>query len=45
MKVKLLAYTPNPERLIAQAAKLCYSPSDIEEIEANLIDRRNQYEN
>lgn len=39
MKVKLLAYTPNPERLIAQAAKLCYSPSTIEEIEQKLTDK------
>ena len=42
MKVKLLAYTPNPERLIAQAAKLCYSPSDIEEIESKLTEKETE---
>jgi len=26
--VKLLSYTPEPEKLVAAAAKLCYSPSD-----------------
>jgi len=30
LKVLLLAGTPNPEEVIAMAAKLCYSPSDIE---------------
>ena len=30
LKVILLAHTPNPEATIAMAAKLCYSPSDIE---------------
>ena len=30
LKVLLLANTPNPEEVIAMAAKLCYSPSDIE---------------
>lgn len=29
MNVKLLAYTPEPERTAATAAKLCYSSSDI----------------
>lgn len=29
MKVRLLAYTPDPERLIAAAAKNCYSASDV----------------
>lgn len=31
-KVKLIEHTPNPEMLIAMAAKLCYSSSDIEEL-------------
>lgn len=26
MKVKLLAYTPEPEKIVAAAARLCYSP-------------------
>ena len=30
LKVILLAHTPSPEATIAMAAKLCYSPSDIE---------------
>lgn len=36
IKVKLLEYTPNPERLIASAAKLCYSAVGVEEIAENL---------
>lgn len=36
MKVKLLAYTPEPEKVISMAAKLCYSQVGIEEIESNL---------
>ena len=30
MKVTLITYTPEPEKVIASAAKLCYSPSNIE---------------
>ena len=30
LKVLLLEHTPNPENVIAMAAKLCYSPTDIE---------------
>lgn len=30
MKVSLITYTPEPEKVIASAAKLCYSSSDIE---------------
>ena len=29
MKVELLAHTPDPEKIVATAAKLCYSNSDI----------------
>lgn len=36
VKVKLLEYTPNPEKLIASAAKLCYSAVGVEEIQENL---------
>lgn len=32
MYVKLISYTPNPEKVIAAAAKLCYSSSIIENI-------------
>lgn len=30
--VKLIAHTPNPEQVVAAAAKLCYSPSKIDNI-------------
>ncbi|AWI07359.1 FAD-dependent thymidylate synthase [Clostridium drakei] len=36
LKVKLIEYTPNPEKVIASAAKLCYSAVGIDEIEENL---------
>ena len=32
LKVKLIAYTPDCEKLIAAAAKFCYSPSDTDTI-------------
>lgn len=32
MKVELLTYTPEPEKIVAAAAKLCYSPSSIDDI-------------
>lgn len=32
LKVKLLAYTPDAESIVASAAKLCYSPVGVEEI-------------
>lgn len=35
-KVKLLQYTPEPEKLIASAAKLCYSAVGIEDINKKL---------
>ncbi len=35
-KVTLIAYTPNPEKVIAQAARLCYSPASIENISEGL---------
>ena len=38
MKVTLLAHTPQPEKVIAMAAKLCYSPVGVDEIEKNLTD-------
>ncbi|WP_315118819.1 FAD-dependent thymidylate synthase [uncultured Clostridium sp.] len=38
LKVKLLEHTPNPEKLVASAAKLCYSAVGVEEIQENLED-------
>lgn len=38
LKVRLLEHTPNPERIIASAAKLCYSSAHVEEIMDNLTD-------
>lgn len=38
MKVKLLSHTPEPEKLVATAAKLCYSSSDIESLRDGLTD-------
>lgn len=37
-KVTLIAHTPDPERTIACAAKLCYSPSTIETVHQGLTD-------
>ncbi|HEY4707531.1 MAG TPA: FAD-dependent thymidylate synthase [Thermodesulfobacteriota bacterium] len=34
MKVALLTYTPEPERTVAMAARLCYSASTISDLEA-----------
>ncbi len=36
LKVKLIEHTPNPEKIIAASAKLCYSAVGIDEIEKNL---------
>jgi thymidylate synthase (FAD) len=38
VKVKLLEYTNNPEKVISMAAKLCYSPVGIDEIESGLTE-------
>lgn len=38
MRVKLIRYTPDCERLVAASAKLCYSDSSAEEIEEELSD-------
>ncbi|EDS76566.1 FAD-dependent thymidylate synthase [Clostridium massiliodielmoense] len=32
LKVKLIEHTPNPEKVIASAAKLCYSSSSVDDI-------------
>ncbi len=39
LKVELLRYTPDGEKLIASSAKLCYSPVGIENIEKKLDDK------
>ena len=39
VKVKLLSYTPEGEKLIASAAKLCYSPVGIDKIEEGLDEK------
>ena len=36
MKVKLLRYTSEPERTVALAAKLCYSPLELADLDAKL---------
>ena len=36
LKVQLIAYTPDPERTVAAAAKLCYSPVGIDDIREKL---------
>lgn len=38
LKVKLLQYTPEPEKTIAAAAKLCYSSVGVEDIMDNLTE-------
>ena len=38
MSVKILAHTTDPEKLVASAAKLCYSASDIETLMDNLTE-------
>ena len=40
IKVQLLAHTPEPEKLIATAAKLCYSDSSIETLQDNLTNEK-----
>ena len=39
-KVTLLAHTPQPEKTVAAAAKLCYSPSDIDHIMDGLTEEK-----
>lgn len=36
MNVELLSYTPEPEKVVALAARLCYSPSSITELRQKL---------
>lgn len=42
MKVTLVTHTPNPEQLIACAAKLCYSESDIDSILSGLTSEKSE---
>jgi len=39
-KVTLLSYTPNPELNVASAAKLCYSPSGIQDLRDGLTEEK-----
>ncbi len=39
-KVTLLTHTPNPEQTVAMAAKLCYSPTGIENIREGLTEEK-----
>lgn len=36
MKIELLHHTPEPERTVALAARLCYSPSDLEQLQQKI---------
>ena len=40
MKVTMLTHTPEPEKLIAMAAKLCYSSTDVATLEQGLTDEK-----
>ena len=40
VKVTLLNHTPDPEKTVAMAAKLCYSPSGIEDIREGLTEEK-----
>lgn len=40
LKVKLLDYTPEPERVVAMAARLCYSAVGAEELSERLSDEK-----
>ena len=40
MKVKLLNYSPNPEKMIAAAARLCYTSKEIDELLEDLTEEK-----
>lgn len=40
MKVTLISHTPDPEKLVATTARLCYSSSDIEDIQGGLTEEK-----
>lgn len=41
-KVTLITYMPDPEKTIAAAAKLCYSPSSIDDLMDNLTEEKTE---
>lgn len=42
MKIKLLSYTPSPEEVVANAARLCYSSMDIDSLFDKYTDEQNK---
>ncbi len=40
MKVTLIAYTPNPEKTVAAAAKMCYAAADVDTVMEGLTDEK-----
>ena len=40
MKVTLIEHTPNPEKTIAIAAKMCYSDANVDTLSENLDDSK-----
>lgn len=40
MNVTLISFTPQPERTVAMAARLCYSPTGATELAANMSDQQ-----
>lgn len=42
MKVQLIAYTPNPEKVVAAAAKLCYSNAEIDTLLDGLTEEKSR---
>ena len=42
MKVQLIAHTPNPEKVVAAAAKLCYSNAEIETLLDGLTEEKSK---
>ena len=40
LKVKLISYTPNPEKVAAAAARLCYSPRSAYDIMEDFSDEQ-----
>ena len=40
MKVTLLSYTPEPEKIVAAAARLCYSPDSADVLLENLTEEK-----
>ncbi len=39
MKIRLINYTKDPEKIVAQSARLCYSASGIDELKEKLTDK------